>query len=171
MSPGRGTKAEQVTLQQQAARIVAGKWPFPGRPNLWYQTCAGQRVGPAVSGLLFHHDGAGRNLSDLAGGTELPFKQRSFQGLGQSLGRKEAEDPLMPGEGKPAVQRLVGSGILNEGAILAGNVEGVVDGTMIDNQNFIAWAQTFERAAKMGSIVAGLQDGSDGRHRRRGIRT
>src|SRR6266576_1084292 len=60
---------------------------------------------------------------------------------------------------------------VNYGGILAGDTEGVVARPVIENQDFIAGTQRLKSPSQAEPVVAGVQDGSDQRHRKHVIGT
>lgn len=48
--------------------------------------------------------------------------------------------------------------------ILASNAQGVVAGTVVDHHDLVTWPQGCKRPTQADPVVAGVQDGRDGRH-------
>src|ERR1700685_686386 len=97
---------------------------------------------------------------------ELEFIQTRGQGFREGLARVEAEDPLGTGELQVVSGRNAREGLHYLRAIFTGDAQGFVARLVVDDQNFIAGMQRFQRPPKLQSGVGSVQQCGDDRHGR-----
>jgi len=146
----RFSKAEKVAAQELGLGIVGGKRPGPWLAVAIYQASGGRVRDPVIAGLLAnrHAERAG-----WCGFRQLPFKKRSLQALTESLGRKQAEDPIMPRQVESRAR-----GGENPRAIFAGHGGGAILRGIIENQQLIAGTQRLQCSPKAQCIIVRVDE-------------